>query len=330
MTHKRTAKNLYKLLGVTKSASKEEIKRAFRKMARRYHPDVNPDEPKSGEKFKELTNAYQILRDDTTREAYDNRGVKLNIPSTSQYKNGFSGNERTYHYGTPKYTRKSKFSSNAHSKYSNKTNQNFANVDFFYDLDDILDVSDKKSGRYDQDINSPRDGKDLKLDLTINLTESFYGGKRRVQFDNPITGQKRKIVVNISRGIKDNQKILIEGCGMPGVSGGNPGDLFVIVHVKENPIYKRKGDNIYVNQEIPFTQAILGGVIKVPGIERNITINVPPYTKDSTILRIRHKGFFNVATNKRGNLMVKIKIKIPDTINVFQKKYLEQLQDHGL
>ena len=117
---------------------------------------------------------------------------------------------------------------------------------------------------------------------------------------------------------------------MPGLNGGNPGDLYIIILVKPHHTFKRKSDDLYLIQEIPFTTAILGGEIKVPGFGKDIKINVPPKTKDSTILRIKHQGFYNINSSKRGHLLVKIRIAIPDRINIFQKKLLVPLRNLGL
>jgi len=117
---------------------------------------------------------------------------------------------------------------------------------------------------------------------------------------------------------------------MPGENGGAPGDLYIIVHVKDHEIFERDGDDIYIDQEIPFTTAVLGGKIQVPGIENTINVTVPQGTKDSSILRLKNKGFYKLNSEDRGNQLVRIKIKVPKRLSGKQKELIEKLKATGL
>ncbi len=329
-------KDYYKILGVNEHATKEQIKKAFRRLARRFHPDVNPDEQKSGEKFKEINKAYVILCDDERRKMYDNiREVEKN-PSAYQYGKGFIGSKRTWVYKTPK--KQSRRSSEHESveeikftRYPKNSQWQERKTDFFNDLKNVYDVSLKKtSSARTRTTRGPINGDDLRYDMEITFMESFRGGERQFRHEDLTTGEKKLLFIRFSKGAKEGQKLRLEGKGMPGENGGKPGDLYVVLHIKEHPIFKIKGDDVQIVREIPFTTSILGGEIKVPGITRDIIIKVPLRTKDSTNLRVKNKGHYKANSDQRGDLLIKVKIKIPDQINEIQKEMLFNLRELGL
>ncbi|MBY9013681.1 MAG: J domain-containing protein [Candidatus Lokiarchaeota archaeon] len=335
-------KDYYNVLGIDKSASKEDIKRAFRKLARKYHPDVNPGEGKSGEKFKEINEAYTLLNDDKKREMYDKFGVVEGDSSTYQQGGSTPGgvraqrspDGRTYYYSTSGSPDNFDFSEIFGNSRSFKKNQTSGSHDFFNDLGDIFDVYTNRGGstraRSTQAQNYPREGEDLRYDMEINFMEAFNGGKREVQYKDPATGSNQTLTLTIPRGVRNDQKLRLKGKGMPGENGGTPGDLYIAIHIKNHKLFKRDGDDIHVDQEIPFTTATLGGRIEVPGIEKPINVTVPPGTKDSTVLRLKEKGFYKLNSEERGNQLVRVKIKIPKRVNKKQKELLELLKATGL
>ncbi|NHJ22532.1 MAG: hypothetical protein EAX91_16415 [Candidatus Lokiarchaeota archaeon] len=336
------AKDYYNVLGLEKGASKEEIKRAFRKLARKYHPDVNPDEGKSGEKFKEINEAYSILNDDKKREMYDKFGVVEGDPSSYQQWGGAPGGGRvhrspdgtTYYYSTSGAPGNFDFGDIFGNFRNSNKRQSSGGYDFFNDLGDIFDVFSNRGGstraRSNRNQNYPREGEDLRYDMEISFMDAFLGGKRQVQYKDPATGSNQTLTITVPRGVRDDQKLRLKGKGMPGENGGAPGDLYIVVHVKDHDLFERDGDDIYVDQEIPFTTATLGGKTQVPGIENSISVTVPPGTKDSTVLRLKEKGFYKLNSEKRGNQLVRVKIKVPHKTNKKQKELLEQLKATGL
>ncbi len=336
------AKEYYKILGIEKNATKEEIKRAFRKLARKYHPDVNPDESKSGEKFKEINEAYSLLNDDKKREMYDKFGVVDGDPQSYQQWGGFPGGARvnkgangtTHYYSTSGSPGGFDFNEIFGRSGKSGKNSSFEGYDFFNDLGDIFDVFSNKGGstraRSTGFRNIPREGEDLRYDMEINFMDAFYGSKKRVQYKDPLTGRSKTLTVNIPRGIKDDQKLRLKGKGMPGEDGGHPGDLYIAIHIAKHPKFERKGNDLYIIQEIPFTTAVLGGKIQVLGIENMLNVSVPPGTHDSSILRLKNQGFYEINSINRGNLLIKIKIKVPKKINKNQKELLEKLKKIGI
>jgi len=342
------AKDYYKILGVDKSASKDEIKRAFRKLARKYHPDVNPNEPRTGEKFKEINEAYGILSDDKKREMYDKFGVVEGDPSSYQQWGGGGGgfpkggrvrqspDGRTYYYSTSGGPGGGGFDFSEIFGNAGRSgaSQRSGGFDFFNDLGDIFDVFTKqgtssrvKSGGYS---NRPVEGDDLRYDMEIDFMDAFYGGDKKISYRDPNTGKQSTLTVKIPRGIKDQQKLRLKGKGMPGMNGGQPGDLYINVNVKPHPTFKVKDDDIYVEKEIPYTTAVLGGKVQVPGIEKPLNVTVPPGTRDGSLLRLKNQGFYTTGTDQRGNELVRISIKIPKKLNKTQKELLKQLQNTGL
>lgn len=338
-------KDLYKLLGVSKDASQDEIKRAFRKMARKYHPDVNPGESKSGDKFKEINNAYRVLSDEKKREMYDKFGVVDGDPDA--YKQWAGGgqpgagrayrgpNGSTVYYSTSGGPGGFDFSDIFGGAGGRSRSAGSGGFDFFNDLGDIFDVFSKQGGstraRYKTSgAARPREGEDLRYDMTIDFMEAFHGGKRKIQYRDPSTGETNTLTVKIPKGIKDKQKLRLKGKGMPGQGGAPPGDLYINVNIRKHPTFELKEDDVYVEREIPFSTAVLGGKIQVPGIERTLTVNVPAGTKDGSLLRLKNQGFYKVGTEQRGHEFVKIRIKVPTDVNNTQEQLIKQLQAAGL
>ncbi|MHA1104337.1 MAG: DnaJ C-terminal domain-containing protein [Promethearchaeota archaeon] len=331
-------KDYYKTLEISKNASKEEIKRAFRKMARKYHPDVNPNEQKSGEKFKEINEAYTILSDDKKKEMYDKFGVVDGEPSTYQQRTGGvrggnvhqGPNGTTYYYSSTGSPGGFDFS----DIFGQSRRSRNSGYDYFNDLGDIFDVFANQRGstraRSTRTTKYPREGEDLRYDMEIDFMDAYLGGKRKVQYKDPLTGENKNLTITIPRGIRDEHKLRLKGKGMPGEDGGIPGDLYIVVHVQQHNLFKRDGDDIYIDQEIPYTTAVLGGKIQVPGLEKNITVTVPPKTKDKTVLRLKNKGFYKLNSEEKGNQLVRIHIKIPTKISKKQKELLEELKSTGL
>ncbi|MHA1785636.1 MAG: DnaJ C-terminal domain-containing protein [Candidatus Helarchaeota archaeon] len=330
-------KDLYKILGIKKGASEEDIKRAFRKMARKYHPDVNPGDKTAEQKFKEVNEAYQILMDPKKKEMYDKFGVIDGDPSSGPF--GAGGPHVRKGPGGYTYTWSSSgpggfdFSEIFGRKSGKRSHVNIGDFDFFNDLGDIFDVfgGGGRSTRGRRNVRVPQAGEDLRYDLSITFEESFFGAKKVIKYQKPNSTKMKTLTVTIPRGIKNGQKLRIAGEGMPGTNGGQNGDLYINVIVEKHPIFTRKNDDLLCEVSIPLTTAILGGKIKVPSIEKeNLTINIPPGTQPEGKLRLKGKGFYRMNSSERGNQIVKIKVMIPRKLTSKQKEYVEKLREEGL
>nr|MDO8111058.1 J domain-containing protein [Candidatus Sigynarchaeota archaeon] len=348
-------KDYYGILGIPKSATKEEIKRAFRKLARKYHPDVNPNDPTASDKFKEINEAYMVLDDDKKRELYDKFGVvdgdQATYPGAGDWQGGAAGPDGARVYqgpdGTTYYYTNGPgtggdfdfgeiFGSAGGAKTGKRKRAGPESVgfDFFNDLGDIFDVFNRGSGSSRArgfSSAEPREGEDLRYDMEIDFMEAFSGGQQQVSFKDPSTGKQRTITVKIPAGVKDEQKLRLAKLGMPGENGGPPGDLYIAIHVRPRPGFDRKeNDDVAVVTEIPFTTAALGGKVSVEGIDRPLSVTVPPGTRDGTSLRLKGQGYPRLQTSERGNLLVEIKVQVPSHVSVKQQQLLEELRESGL
>lgn len=320
-------KDLYGLLGLKKGASKDEIKRAFRKMARKYHPDVNPGDNKAEEKFKEINQAYQVLLDDEKRQMYDRFGVVDGDPSTGPFQ-GRSGPGGSYTYtytGGPGGIDFNDVFSNIRGRSSG------VRVDFEDIFGDVFDVFSQRRGRgapSGRRQAMPREGEDLRYEMEITLEDSFHGGQRKVQFSNPGTNEMKSITIKIPQGVRNGQKLRVAGEGMPGTHGGPPGDLYVEMKVRPHGKFQRKGDDIHVQVPIKLTEAVLGGKIKVPNLENEkLTMTIPPGTQANQKFRLKGKGFPIMRSQNKGNLIVEVLVQIPTNLTSEQRVEFEKLRN---
>ena len=306
-------KDYYEILGLKKDAAEEQIKKAYRKLAMKYHPDRNPNNKAAEEKFKGINEAYAVLSDKDKRKQYDMFG-------------------------------------------SDKFHQRFSQEDIFrgFDIGDILkdfgfgtsDVFSQIFGRgrsgfgnmyggepnigYEEMYGMPQKGADVTSDLHITFNEAAFGGEKRVSLKKP-DGRIEEVMVKIPAGIDTGKKLRLSGKGAPGIGGQPPGDLYFNVIVQEHPVFKREGDNVIIENEIRFTEAVLGTSIDVPTLEGEIRrAKVLPHTKSGTKIRIKGYGISHLKGGGRGDLYVKINIKVPDHITEKQKKLLEELSKEGV
>jgi curved DNA-binding protein len=336
------AKDYYNVLGIDRNASKEDVKRAFRKLARKYHPDVNPDDPQTGEKFKEINEAYMVLNDDKKREMYDKFGVTDGeVPFQSQEGGvppggrGVQSPDGTQYYyyssGEP-----GGFNFNFEDLFGRQRGDNSSGeYDYGEDFGDIFNVFSSGMGRPRSSAsrprtNRPQEGEDLRYDLEIDFNDAFYGREMRLQYPDPVTQKNKALKVKIPRGVRNDQILRLKGKGIPGINGGPPGDMYILVHIQEHQRFARDGDDLTVFEEIPFSVAVLGGKITVDGVDKPLIVTVPRGTKDGSILRLKDQGFPRLGSEERGSIMVEIKIQVPVRINKQQKELLEKLRETGL
>ncbi|MBD3226884.1 MAG: DnaJ domain-containing protein [Candidatus Lokiarchaeota archaeon] len=335
-------RDYYEVLGVSKNASEKEIKRAFRKKARKYHPDVNPNDPSAEEKFKEINEAYEVLRNPETRKQYDRFGHDFkrykNVPPGWRPGGAQAGGARTG--GGPgfgddfkRYTYTTSGPGGGQVNFEDlfgSSRGGFGGVgDIFGDL--FGDVFNVKSGRAGTSRRArPKSGDDLKYPLDITFEESYKGTTKNLRFRNPGTGQMKTVKLKVPSGIKSGTKLRIAGEGMPGKRGGGPGDLYVEVNVGSHPIFSREGNNLIGKANIKYSQAVLGAKVPVPSLEGRIRLTIPPGTPNGKKFRIPNKGFKVMNRNKRGNLIIEINVEVPKNLTAQQKQAVKRLADLGL
>ena len=313
-------RDYYEVLGVDKNASADEIKSAFRKLAKKYHPDVSKEE-NAAEKFKEAQEAYAVLSDPEKRKQYDQFGHNAFNNNGS----GFSGFEGF----------------------------DFGNVsDIFEDLFGGMGFSTGR--RTQRDTNRPTKGNDVLYHMTIDFDEAVYGTKKDIKIDveencsecdgkggfnsktcsechgrGKVTNRKT-ITITIPAGIDSENRLRLAGKGGAGSNGGPNGDLYIEFTVRDHEYYQRVDDDIYIELPLTITEAVLGTKKDVPTIYGKVELTIPSGTQNGEKMRLRGKGIENVNTKRKGDMYVITKIIIPEKITKEQKKLFEELDYTGL
>jgi len=351
-------KTLYDTLGVAKGASDDEIKKAYRKLARKHHPDANAGDKESEERFKEVQHAYDVLSDPEKRKQYDRFGAQ-----NGRMPPGGAGQ----------------------------------NVNFDFDLGDLGDIfgglfgAGATRGR-PRAARQPIRGNDVETEVHLSFEDSLRGAEAKVPvevttachecggtgarpgtapvicpecngrgvkaenqglfaFSQPCprcrgngtviekpcpsckgTGRERRIktyTVKIKPGVKDGTRIKLKGKGEAGENGGPAGDLYVVTRVEASPTYERKGDNLVVEVSVPFSTAALGGSVEVPTPEGAVSLKIPAGSQDGKLLRIKGRGAPRLNGSGRGDVLARIRIQVPKRVNKKERELLEELKKVG-
>lgn len=277
-------KDPYQILSVSKSASADDIKRSYRKLAKKYHPDLNPNNNQIEQKFKDISQAYALLSDKEKRRLFDNGEID------------FDGNQR---FSNPFYKRKSTHSQANHPFGKANFNQDFDPKSIF---DDLFQDSFHSTSSHPQ----PEKGEDVKTKITIDFLEAVNGIKKNLRFPHG-----KSLEITIPSGVDDGQVLRLKGQGKIGRWGGKNGDAFITIHVRPHNVFKKDHNNIYYTAPITLTEAILGGKITVPTIHGDVKISLPPYSNSGKSLRLKGKGI--KSKEKAGDQYVKLEIHLPDS-----------------
>jgi DnaJ-class molecular chaperone len=329
-------KDYYKILGVAKGASAEEIKKAFRKLARKYHPDVNPGDKKAEEKFKEINEAYEVLSDTDKRRKYDTLGP--NWMEQFGPNSGFGARRRAS--GASGGFRSSPFNFDTSSNFS----------DFFETLFGNAASGSRPTGARTGDDFRRRVGDNIEQPVEVTLQEAYTGGTRTFNVQSteicPICrglgeiggkscancdgqGQlvrSKRIQVKIPAGVDNGSKIRVAGEGQPGIGGAPRGDLFLIISIKPDPVFERKSDDLYLDFEVDLVTAMLGGEAPVPLIDgRKVTMTIPPETQNGRVFRLAGKGMPHLRGEGSGNLYARMKVVLPMRLTGEERTLFEQL-----
>ncbi len=316
-----TTPDYYKTLGVPRTASADEIKKAFRKLARTHHPDAGGDEAK----FKEINEAYEVLSDEKKRNLYDQYGTanENQIPWGGQaggagfnYEDIFGGNGGTYTYTT---SGGSGFSGSwADILDSIRRGEGAFGTD--WDLGDL--------GGFGGGASRPQKGKDMNVTLDVTFDEAFNGTTKRVTVRIPGKDAPDTIDVKVPAGAQEGGRLRYKGKGGPGANGGAAGDLLISTHITEHPYYSRDKANVIVNMPGTIAEAALGAKIVVPAPDgTKVRVTVPAGTQDGTVLTIKGKGAPDIKKNgTNGNLKIRVQVKVPTDLNDDQKQALEAFQ----
>ena len=282
-------KDYYKILEINKNATDDEIKKAYRKLAKKWHPDKNLNNPKAEEKFKEIQEAYDVLSDKTEREKYDN-------PYTSSKEDPFAGFD---------------FFKN----FSRKTENKKSDYSFFDEMESFFNEKNMRNEK----------GEDLKLKIKVTFEEFIKGTNKEIKYKRRIDGTEKinKISLTLEPGVKNGTELLYKAGGNG--KNGNFGDLFLSIEVEEHNYFKSKKNDLFATLEIPFDVAILGGTVEVPTVFGSKKIKIPECTQNEKVFKIKNEGVFkNKTGTEKGDLYIKISIKIPEKITEKQKELIKK------
>jgi curved DNA-binding protein len=299
------AKDHYSVLGVPRTAEADEIQRAYRKLARKFHPDVNR-EPDAADKFKEIGEAYDTLSDPETRARYDRFGADYRQYAGSGA--GSSGGGRRGGSGGPRPGPRP-----GRAAYGNGDGGMGGDVDW----EDLL------GGWFRQQAGGPAQGADQEAELWLTLEEALHGGKRSIRLAQA-GGESRSYDVDVPPGVLDGQRIRLAGEGAPGREGGPSGDLFLTVRIQPDSRYRLKGRDIYLDLPVSPSEAALGAKVTTNAPAGPVTVTVPEGSSSGRRLRLRGQGMPN-PRGLPGNLYAEIKIMVPPSLGKEERKLYEKL-----
>ena len=319
-------KDYYSTLGVNRNASEHEIKQAYRKLARQYHPDVNPNDKSAEAKFKEINQAYEVLSDKENRQKYDQYGDQW------QYAEQFAK------------------ARNQQQSPFRDFSQAGESQGFRFEEADLNNLfGDLFSGGIRSRRTRPSRGQDIEHPIEVTLEEAYNGATRLISLETsepcsrchgtgriknvpcPVcqgTGevpQLKRIEVKIPPGVKDGSRIRIAGKGGEGY-GGARGDLYLQISVKPHRLFERKGNDLYIEVEVPLVVAVLGGEAQVPTLKGKIALKIPPETQNGRTFKLSKQGMPHLGNSSHGDLLAKVKVVLLKNLSPKEKEIFEQLK----
>lgn len=311
-------RDYYKVLGVNKTATEKEIKQAFRKLARQYHPDMNPGDSKAEERFKEINEAYEVLSDPEKRKKYDRLGKDWR-----QWQQA-GGGPGDFDWG--RWASQGPGRDGVHVQYG--TAEDLRDLfgdespfsDFFSQIFGGMGGRPRAEG-FDFGARRPRRGQDYEHAVDITLEEAFHGTTRVLQKDG------ERLEVKIPRGAATGTKVRLAGKGTPGAGGGPSGDLYLKVNVMPHARFERQENDLLVTVPVDLFTAVLGGEVRVPTLEGDVMLKIPSGTQNGRVFRLKGKGMPLLRRpDERGDLLAKVDVQLPAKLTPEQRSLFEQLQ----
>jgi molecular chaperone DnaJ len=322
-------KNYYDILGLKKDASDKEIKQAYRRLARKYHPDVNPGDKSAEAKFKEVNAAYEVLSDKEKRQKYDKYGDKWQYADQfeqaeqqqAQYREYSPGGGTRYHFGG-----------------------DIGGMDSIFE-----ELFGGGRSRVFSRRSQARRGEDLESTVEVTLEEAYSGTSRTInlQMEEPCTACKgsgriqnlpcsvchgagvvpniKRLEVKIPAGVTTGSRVRVSGKGQPGYSGGTSGDLYLNISVQPHPTLERQGDDLHTTVPVPLAVAVLGGEVQVPTPKGKVALKIPPETQNGRIFRLAGRGMPHLGKSTQGDLMAKVSVVLPTRLSDEEKELFRQL-----
>lgn len=293
----------YQILGVQKNASSEDIKKAYRKLARKYHPDVNPNDEEAKRLFQQVNEANEVLSDPEKRKKYDEYGEHWkHADQFEQARGQQAGSRGAYGSGFDGFTYSQGFSGG--------------------DEQDFSDFFSQMFGRHSSGKHTAFRGQDLRAEMHLNLRSAATTEKHTLEVNG------KKIRITVPAGIADGQVIKLSGQGMPGHNGGPSGDLYITFVIEPDTTFQREGDNLYATQHINLYTAILGGEIMIETLQGKVKLRIKPETQNGAKIRLKGKGFPRYKKEgEYGDLIVTLTVDMPTNLTPEQKNLFEKLAE---
>jgi DnaJ-class molecular chaperone len=298
-----TTRDYYKVLGVPRAASDKEIRAAYRRLARRYHPDLNPGDKGAESRFKELQSAYDVLSDPDKRKKYDQFG-----PNWEQLERAQAGFNGGFGQQSP---------GGVHVEFGDGE-----------DFSDILEnLFGGAAGRARTGFRPrARPGEDVEHPVEISLEEAFLGATRVVTLPSP-SGPPRRLEVHIPPGVRTGSRVRLAREGGPGIGGGPAGDFYLNVTVRPHGVFERKDDDLYAEVSLPLTTAMLGGEIQVPTVKgTKVALRIPAETQNGRVFRLAGLGMPRTTGTGNGDLFATMKIALPTQLTPRERELFAELQ----
>lgn len=339
-------RDYYEVLGVNKSATDAEIKKAYRKLAKKYHPDMNKDNPKAEELFKEVTEAYEVLSDKEKRKLYDQFGHAAFDEGAGQggaggqgFGSGAGGFGGFGGFGSGNFGGGGGFGSGfggfgsgnfsggaggGNGSFHFNGNSGDGYQEYYYTGDNLDDIFDGFFGGSRKGRSRSKDGEDVLAKVEVSFEEAALGADKVIRFRAP-DGSEQSLQVHIPAGIDSGQKIRLKGKGMPGQNGGGAGSLLLEVTVQSKPGFERKGMDIYTTVEVPFETAVLGGETIVPTLGGRVSCKIKEGTQSGTKIRLKGKGIVSMKNpSQKGDEYAVIQIRVPKNLSADAKQKLQE------
>ena len=318
-------KDYYQTLGVSKTSSDKEIKQAYRKLARKFHPDVNPGDKSAEARFKEINEAYEVLGDSDKRRKYDELGANWRMYEQAEQQGqpwpgaaGFGGGQGAWNI-------------NVGGPGGYRTMSEEEMRDLFGNEDPFSDFFKTFFGGQAREAGRPRGrgartqkGRDIEHEVELTLEEAFHGATRRISIKQG--GHARSIDVRIPVGVKEGSRVRAAGEGESGTNGGAAGDLYLRVRIRPHPVFERRGNDLHTKVSVPLTTAVLGGEAQVPTISGSVRLKIPETTQSGQVFRLKGHGMPVIGRpDDRGDLFAAVDVQLPRTLTREQRQHYEAL-----
>ncbi len=309
-SNSNSKRDYYEVLGLDRGASLDEIKKAYRKLARKFHPDLNPGDSAAEEKFKEVSEANEILTDPEKKKTYDQFGHAAFEGGMGGPGGGYSG------FGNRTWTRHG----GTGGGFEGFDFSNFSDGGSFNSFSDIFSDLFSGGGQRRTYSRRPRKGEDIYYTMNIDFLAAVKGTTATISIR---TGKGNEhLNVTIPSGVNNGSKVRLKGKGHPGVSNGPNGDLFIITEINPHSFFRREGDDIYVDVPLTITEASLGTQVKIPTVDGSSKLTIPQGTQGGQKLRLKGKGVPHLKGSGRGDMFTVIKIVVPKKISDDAKQLL--------